>query len=62
MTIRGPMSSPRQRSRLTRAALLALVVVAALAACGKRGPPEVPKDEKDTLKQTYPAPSTYPAQ
>ena len=44
-----------------RAELVAFALVAALAACGKSGPPEPPPGGKDTLKQTYPAPSTYPA-
>jgi predicted small lipoprotein YifL len=51
----------RRPAPLTRAGLAALVLVAALAACGKSGPPEPPPGEKDTLKQTYPAPSTYRA-
>ncbi len=50
----------RRSARLTRAGLIALALVAALAACGKRGPPEAPQDKKDTLKQTYPARTTYP--
>ncbi len=40
---------------MTAARLLAmLLIVAALAACGKRGPPSPPPGQPNTYPQTYP--------
>jgi predicted small lipoprotein YifL len=42
-------------SKLLRVLLLALIVAAPLAACGKKGPPTVPEGEQDRYPRTYPA-------
>lgn len=34
--------------------LLATFLASSLAACGKKGPPEVPKGQVDTLNRKYP--------
>jgi predicted small lipoprotein YifL len=39
--------------RLT-ALLLACAVVASLAACGRKNPPEAPPGQEDTFPRTYP--------
>jgi predicted small lipoprotein YifL len=45
-------------TRLARAILLAAFLAAglatSLAACGKKGPPEVPAGQVDTLSKKYP--------
>jgi predicted small lipoprotein YifL len=46
------------RSRLTRLALALLcaaLLAVPLSACGRKGPPEVPAGEKDTIKRHYPS-------
>lgn len=39
---------------LSRRALVALALAAALAACGKKGPPKPPEGEEITYPRTYP--------
>ncbi|HYB08245.1 MAG TPA: lipoprotein [Alphaproteobacteria bacterium] len=41
--------------RLVFSIVLSAVVACTLAACGKKGPPEVPKGETDTLDRKYPS-------
>jgi len=43
-------------SRLILAILVAAIMLGPLAGCGRRGDPEVPKGDKDTLNQHYPKP------
>lgn len=53
-------SSPSHRGPARALALLLVCALAlGVAACGKRGKPELPEGEKDTLPQVYPAPGTY---
>jgi predicted small lipoprotein YifL len=40
--------------RLIFSIVLSALVAYTLAACGKKGPPEVPKDQTDTLERKYP--------
>lgn len=46
--------------KLAVALILAFVVAAPLAACGKRGDPEHPGREAPKYPRTYPDPVTYP--
>jgi predicted small lipoprotein YifL len=50
--------------RVSRRAFGTFIAVAAagavLAACGKKGAPLPPSDERSDFPRTYPAPSTYP--
>ncbi len=41
--------------RVLLSLLLAAFVAASLAACGKKGDPEVPAGQVDTLKRKYPS-------
>jgi len=41
--------------RVLLALLLAAFVASSLAACGKKGDPEVPAGQVDTLKRKYPS-------
>jgi predicted small lipoprotein YifL len=57
-----PPSSPRANDfwrrdvrRRSRSVLIALALAMALTACGKKGPPEPPEDEKVTYPRTYPS-------
>ena len=43
-------------SRVILALLLAAFLAGPLAGCGRRGDPELPKGDTDTLKQRYPKP------
>jgi predicted small lipoprotein YifL len=43
------------RRRALVQALLALAVAGALAACGKKGPPEPPEDADPKYPRTYPS-------
>jgi len=44
----------RRLNRLTAGALLALCLAGPLAACGKKGAPEAPKDEVNVYPRAYP--------
>jgi predicted small lipoprotein YifL len=41
--------------RKSTSLLIALALALALTACGKKGPPEPPEDEKVTYPRTYPS-------
>ena len=43
-------------TRIILALLIATFLAGPLAGCGRKGPPEVPKGETDTLTQKYPKP------
>lgn len=53
-------SSLKAAAHACAALLLAITLASALTACGKRGDPEPPPDEKDKFPQTYPDPKSYP--
>jgi len=44
----------RSSFRLVRLAIAALVLLGPLAACGKAGPPTLPKGQSDQYPHTYP--------
>jgi predicted small lipoprotein YifL len=43
-------------SRVILALVLAAFLAGTLAGCGRKGDPEVPKGDTDTLRQQYPKP------
>ena len=43
--------------RLTRRALVSALAALLLAACGKKGPPELPEGQTDSFPHQYPDPS-----
>lgn len=56
-----PARTPEGRAALRLAAmLLALAVVPALGACGKKGDLEPPPGEESEYPRTYPDPQSYP--
>lgn len=46
----------RQRMRKTALAITCVIMLAGVAACGKKGPPQPPNPEQSTYPKTYPAP------
>ncbi len=50
--------APRRRGLLRPVAVAALIALAgaALAGCGKKGPPELPEGQSDQYPKQYPSP------